>query len=154
MRLEPCGDAATSSDRMYHLLWKSEMYCGMVLLGFRRPLSSGSSRVDRTLKAKMARLDSLLDTIFSFARSSRILIYVRTNFHSFDILSIRFVVRECICDDFLFTDMSTNVRFRSGSPVSWMLVPLPWRVSYRLALLLWFPKSHAVPDSPRDQVIP
>ena len=101
----------------------------------------------------MARQDSLLNTIFSFARSSRILIYIRANFHSFDILSIRFVVRECICDDFLFTDMSTNVRFRSASPVSWMLVPLPWRVSYRLALLLCFPKSHAVPDSHRDQVI-
>ena len=41
--------------------------------------------------------------------------FVRTNFHSFDFLSIRFVVRECICDDFLFTEMSTNIHFWNGS---------------------------------------
>ena len=37
--------------------------------------------------------------------------FVRTNFHPFDFLSIRFVFRECICDDFLFTEMSPDVDF-------------------------------------------
>ena len=52
MRLEPCGDAAaTSSDRIYYLLWELEMYGGVVLLGFPRLLKSDSSPLDRTLSA-------------------------------------------------------------------------------------------------------
>ena len=38
-------------DRIHHLLWKSEMCGGRVPLGCRRPLQSGSSRLDRASPA-------------------------------------------------------------------------------------------------------
>ena len=88
--------------------------------------------------SKTARRDSSLNTIFSLARScSRH--FVRANFDLFDFLTTRYVVRECICDDFLFPEMSTNVHFWNGShAVLWMLCPLPWRffVSSRVLALL------------------
>ena len=56
-----------------------------------------------------ALLDSLLNTILTFVRSSRIQVFVRTNFHSFDFLSIRVLVRERIGGDLFFTKMSKDV---------------------------------------------
>ena len=82
------------------------------------PMISSTQWAPHYQFSKTARLGSSLNTIFPLARSSRIQIFVSTNFHSFDsfdILSTRFVVRECICGDFLFTEMSANVHFWSGS---------------------------------------
>ena len=69
--------------------------------------------------------------------------FVRTNFHSFDFLSIRFVVRECIWWHPVHWDEYQRPLLKRLAPVSWMLCPLPWRFSCRLALLLCFPRSHA-----------
>ena len=54
-------------------------------------------------------LNYLLNTILSLARSFANANFVPTNFHSFDFLSIHFIVRAYIRDDFLFTEMRTNV---------------------------------------------
>ena len=72
--------------------------------------------------SKIAWLDSWLNTIFSFTRSSRIqILFQPILIHSLafciricEFLFHSFVLQECICADFFVTEMSVHIHVRSG----------------------------------------
>ena len=96
MRLEPCGDAAaTVSDRIFFLVWLSEMCGSMVPNPVHRVLIGLHHLTTFTEKCSFKHLVENDTTGFSaehhlffsyvFSNTN----FVRTNDHSFDILSIR-----------------------------------------------------------------
>ena len=62
--------------------------------------------------------------------------FVRTNFHSFDFLSIRFVVREYTCDDFPLTEMNKYLTSTSELARSHSCSAFPDRMLFPDAVLL------------------
>ena len=75
--------------------------------------------------SKIAWIDSWLNIMFSFARSSPIQIFVRNNVDSFIRFCIRlcdfffhsFALQECIRADFFVAEMSIHIHVRSGMPL-------------------------------------